>query len=95
TNLLDLGEPERVNSSLDIPTQPTDGTGDQLYENEELDLSFSAPEGWFLQQPERMDENTPDVVAVGPKMGEINPVISLRVIEKEGKTFDDFISEKK
>ncbi|MFB5613466.1 MAG: peptidylprolyl isomerase [Candidatus Nitrosomaritimum yanchengensis] len=94
TNLLDLGEPERVNSSLDIPTQPTDGTGDQLYENEELDLSFSAPEGWFLQQPERMDENTPDVVAVGPKMGEINPVISLRVIEKEGKTFDDFISEK-
>ena len=94
TDILDLGEPERVNSSLDIPTQPTDGTENQLYENEELDVSFNAPEGWFLQQPERVDENTPDVVAVGPKIGEINPVISLRVIEKEGKTFDDFISEK-
>ncbi|MGD8707267.1 MAG: peptidylprolyl isomerase [Nitrosopumilaceae archaeon] len=94
TDILDLGEPERVNSSLDIPTQPTDGTENQLYENEELDVSFNAPEGWFLQQPEKVDENTPDVVAVGPKIGEINPVISLRVIEKEGKTFDDFISEK-
>jgi peptidyl-prolyl cis-trans isomerase B (cyclophilin B) len=93
-DLLEQGEPERVNSSLDIPTQPTEGTGSQLYENEELDLAFSAPEGWFLQQPEKMDENTPDVVAVGPKVGEINPVISLRVIEKEGKTFDDFIEEK-
>jgi len=94
TDILDLGEPERVNSSLDIPTQPTDGTENQLYENEELDVSFNAREGWFLQQPEKVDENTPDVVAVGPKIGEINPVISLRVIEKEGKTFDDFISEK-
>jgi len=94
TDLLDLGEPERVNSSLDIPSQPTEDTENQLYENEELDVSFNAPEGWFLQQPEKVDENTPDVVAVGPKIGEINPVISLRVIEKEGKTFDDFISEK-
>ena len=94
TDLLQLGEPERVNSSQETPLQPTEGTGNQLFKNEKLDLAFSAPEGWFLQEPERMDENTPDVVAVGPKLGEINPVISLRVIEKEGKTFDDFIEEK-
>ncbi|MFB5618050.1 MAG: CFI-box-CTERM domain-containing protein, partial [Candidatus Nitrosomaritimum aestuariumsis] len=31
---------------------------------------------------------------VGPKTGQINPVISLRVVDKDGKTFDDFISEK-
>jgi len=93
-DLLGLGQPERVNSSLDIPTQPSEGTGNQLYENKELDVSFLAPEGWFLQQPEKVDENTPDIVAVGPKIGEINSVISLRVTEKGGKTFDDFISEK-
>jgi len=93
-NLLDLGEPERVSESLDIPTQPTNGTGNQMFENEELDVAFSAPEGWSLQQPPKVDENTPDVVAVGPKIGEINPVISLRVIDKEGKSFDDFIQEK-
>ena len=92
--LLELGEPERVTSSMDVPTQPMEGTGSQMFENEELDVAFSAPEGWFLQQPPKADENTPDVVAVGPQTGEINPVISLRVIEKDGKTFDDFIKEK-
>ena len=93
-NLLDLGEPERVSESMDIPTQPTEGTGSQMFENKDLDVAFSAPEGWSLQQPPKADENTPDVVAVGPNTGEINPVISLRVIDKEGKTFDDFIKEK-
>ena len=94
SDILDLGEPERVTSSMDITPQPTEGTGSQLYESQELDLAFSAPEGWFLQQPEKIDENTPDVVAVGPKTGEVNPVISLRVTEKNGKTFDEFINEK-
>ena len=94
SDILDLGEPERVTSSMDIIPQPTEGTGSQLYESQELDLAFSAPEGWFLQQPEKIDENTPDVVAVGPKTGEVNPVISLRVTEKNGKTFDEFINEK-
>ena len=41
-----------------------------------------------------MDDNTPDVVAVGPKTGEINPVISLRVNDRGGNSFDDFIAEK-
>ncbi len=93
-DLLDLGEPERVTETTDIPTQPTEGTGSQMFESEELDVAFSAPEGWSLQQPPKTDENTPDVVAVGPKVGEINPVISLRIVENDGKTFDDFIQEK-
>ena len=94
TKLLDLSEPERVSESLDIPTQPTEGTGSQLFESEDLNIAFSAPEGWSLQQPPKTDENTPDVVAIGPNTGEINPVISLRVIDKEGKTFDEFLQEK-
>ncbi len=94
SNLLDSGEPERVDSSVDSIPQPTEGTGSQLYENKDLDLAFSAPEGWFLQEPEKTDENTPDIVVVGPKTGEINPVISLRITEKNEKTFDEFINEK-
>jgi len=92
--LPDWEEPERVTETTDIPTQPTEGTGTQLFENEELDVAFSAPEGWSLQQPPKTEENTPDVIAVGPKIGEINPVISLSISEKNGKTFDDFIQEK-
>ena len=94
SDLLDLGEPERVATNTDIPTQPIDDSSPQIFENEELDIGFTAPVGWSLQQPPKTDENTPDVVAVGPRTGEINPVISLRIIEKEGKTFDDFITEK-
>jgi peptidyl-prolyl cis-trans isomerase B (cyclophilin B) len=94
SDLLDLGEPERVSETLDIPPQPMEGTGNQLFENEELNVAFSVPEGWALQQPVKVDPNTPDVAAIGPNTGEINPVISLRVIDKEEKTFDDFISEK-
>jgi len=93
-DLLDLGEPERVEDIIDTPTPPSTETGSQLFENEELDVSFTAPEGWSLQTPQRVDENTPDVVAVGPQTGLINPVISLRIIEKDGKIFDDFIQEK-
>ena len=94
SNLLDLGEPERVISSMDLPPQPLEGTESQMYENEGLDVAFNVPEGWFLQEPQRVDENTPDVVAVGPKIGEINPVISLRVVEQDGYSFDDFIANK-
>ena len=93
-DLLDLGEPDRVTESVAIPEQPTEGTGNQMFENEQLDVAFSAPEGWSLQQPPKTDETTPDVVAVGPIIGQINPVISLRVIEKNGTSFDGFIQEK-
>ena len=94
-NLLDLGEPDRIRTeSVAITEPPTNESGSQLFESEELDVAFSAPEGWSLQQPPKTDENTPDVVAVGPKIGKINPVISLRIIEKDGKTLDDFIQEK-
>jgi len=94
SDLLDLGEPERVVATLDIPEQLTEGSGSQIFESKELDVTFSAPEGWVLQQPQKIDENTPDVVAVGPKIGDINPVISMRVYERNGASFDDFIKEK-
>ena len=92
--LLDLGEPERVSETMDVPEQPLEGTGSQIFENEELNVAFTAPEGWALQQPPKTDENTPDVVAVGPKTGDINPVISLRIIERNGTAFDTFVQEK-
>jgi len=93
-NLLDLGEPERVVERMEIPTEQTTGSGSQLFENEELDVAFSVPEGWSLQQPPKTGETTPDVIAVGPKIGKTNPVFSLSIFDKNGKTFDDFIQER-
>jgi len=87
SDLLELPDPERTLST--IPTS----TGNQKFESAELEIAFSVPEGWMLQEPEKIQEATPDVVAVGPKTGVINPVISLTVQQTNQKTFDDLISE--
>ncbi len=87
-NLLKLDEPERIESMVDSTI------GNQLFESKSLGITFSAPAGWLLQEPEKTDENTPDVVAVGPKNGSINPVISLTITDTIGKTLDELILEK-
>ncbi|MGY5149985.1 MAG: peptidylprolyl isomerase [Candidatus Nitrosopumilus sp. bin_68KS] len=88
SNLLVLSEPERT-QSID-----TSSTGNQKYESTEHGIAFSVPEGWLLQQPDKTQPNSPDVVAVGPKIGEINPVISLTVQQTNQRSLDDLISEK-
>ena len=88
SNLLDLPEPERTQSTVITPT------GNQKYQSPEHEISFSVPEGWLLQEPNKTDENSPDIVAVGPKTGSMNPIISLTIQNSDGKTFDEIISER-
>ena len=88
SNLLTLSEPERTQSTI------TPSTGNQKFESIELGVSISFPEGWLLQQPNKTQENSPDVVAVGPKTGVINPNISLTVLQTDKKTIGELISEK-
>lgn len=87
-NILELQEPERTESVI------TPSTGNQKYESAEHEIGFSVPEGWLLQTPEKTTSNSPDVVAVGPKVGAINPVISLTVEETNQRTMDDLIFDK-
>ncbi|MDF2421752.1 MAG: peptidylprolyl isomerase [Nitrosopumilus sp.] len=87
-NLLELQEPERTESTV------TPSTGNQKYESAEHEIGFSVPEGWLLQTRDKTQQNSPDVVAVGPKIGLVNPVISLTVQETNQRTLDDLISEK-
>jgi len=87
SNILELPKPERTGST-------TQSTGNQKFESEELGIIFSAPEGWLLQEPDGTQENSPTVVAVGPKIGVMNPVISLTVQETNQRTLDDLILEK-
>jgi len=87
SNLLELQDPERTEST--IVTE----IGSQKFESDEYGIKFSAPEGWSLQEPEKINENYPDVVAVGPKIGMINPVISLTIEATNQRTLDDIISK--
>ncbi|NRA04756.1 MAG: peptidylprolyl isomerase [Nitrosopumilus sp.] len=88
SNLLELSEPERTQS-----TTPQ-STGNQKFESAEHEIAFSVPEGWLLQEPDETQENSPTVVAVGPKIGVMNPVISLTVHETNQRSLDELISEK-
>ncbi len=87
-DILIMSEPERM-EPIEIPP-----SGNQKFESEQHEISFSIPEGWLLQEPDKTQENSPDVVAVGPKIGEINPVISLTVQDTNQRSLDDLISEK-
>jgi peptidyl-prolyl cis-trans isomerase B (cyclophilin B) len=87
-DIIELQDPERTQSTV------TPSTGNQKYESTEHEIGFSVPEGWLLQNPDKVDESSPDVVAVGPKIGIMNPVISLLVQETNQRTLDDLISEK-
>ncbi|WP_016939859.1 MULTISPECIES: peptidylprolyl isomerase [Nitrosopumilus] len=87
-DLIELTEPDRIQTDVLPPT------GNQQFESEEYDIAFDVPEGWLLQQPEKTQENSPDFVAVGPKVGNMNPVFSLTILPTEQKTLDDLIVEK-
>ena len=93
SNLLELSEPKRTQST-ETPSTVTPSTGNQIFESAEYGISFSVPEGWSLQQPDKTLEDAPDVVAIGPKIGVMNAVISLTVIQTNQKTLDNFIDEK-
>ena len=89
SNLLELLEPERIL----VPVIPRE-TGNQIFESQELDVKFSAPEGWLLQQPTKTSPDSPDIAVVGPKVSGVNPVISLTIFDSNEKSMDELISEK-
>ena len=89
SNLLELETPIRSESV--ITSTPS---VNQQFESTEHEVGFSIPEGWLLQTPDKTEQNAPDVVAVGPKTGVMNPVISLTVQDTGDRTLDDLIAEK-
>ena len=87
-DLIELSSPERL--ILDSPIS----SGNQIFDSEELEILISFPEGWLLQEPNNNQPGAPDVVAVGPKVENVNANISLTVIDGIDKSFDSYISEK-
>jgi len=88
SNIMNLSEPQRTGSTVTATPEFT------IFENQQLDVKFSAPVGWMLQQPPKSSADSPDVVAVGPEMDGFNPNITLTIKDATGKTLDDLISEK-
>jgi len=93
SDLLELDDPERVISST---IQPTETESEfEPYVNNRLGVSLLAPTGWIVQEPQKTSPDVPDIVFIGPKTGEINPVISIGIMSTEGKTLQQIIDDRK
>ena len=88
SNIMNLSEPSRTGSTVTAMPEFT------VFENQDLDVKFTAPVGWLLQQPPKSTPDSPDVVAVGPEINGVNPYISLTIKDATGKTIDELITEK-
>ncbi len=96
SDLLDLDEPERVIASTIQPTVQTEPTAEfELYSNNKLGISLLVQAGWTVQEPQKTAPDVPDVVFMGPQVGELPPVISIGIMLTEGKTLQQFIDERK
>ena len=79
SDLLNLGPPERTTKTIIQPPE----ISQEKYLNQDLGFSFTSPSGWQLSEPERIDDTTPVVVAIGPKQGGFNPHFSVAVGQSE------------
>jgi len=86
-DLLEQVEPERVVTLTNQTTQP--------YSNDKLGFSFEAPVGWLVQEPQKQNSATPDVVAVGGKIAGFTPVIAISVKNSNGTSLENYSSELK
>jgi peptidyl-prolyl cis-trans isomerase B (cyclophilin B) len=84
-DLLNLGEPEREMA-------PTNQTA-QEFSSEKLGFSFVAPLGWLVQEPQQKNLQTPDIVAVGIKIGGFTPAISISVKDANGVSLDKYSAD--
>jgi len=87
SNLLELDEPEQVLSS-------TDESIHGPYTNEELGISFIAPQGWLLQEPEKTNPIIPDIVVFDPANGTTYPTITITILDANGKSVEQLLIEK-
>ena len=86
SDLLDLGEPERTSLPSTTPI-------DSEYVNDNLGFSLTAPEGWLIQEPTKIHDAVPDVVLVGPIINGFNSAISVTVINSNGISIDEYVTE--
>jgi peptidyl-prolyl cis-trans isomerase B (cyclophilin B) len=84
-NVLNLGEPERIVSHSTFENG--------IYANTLLEFSFKAPEGWTLQEPQKLQPGTPDVVIIGTKTDDFNSVIAFLIEYKNQTSLDQYVKE--
>ncbi len=91
-DLLELDEPQRIDTFSNPNTSIPPPVGDTTFESVEHDIKFDIPEGWLLQELDNTDPNAPDMVALGPTIGNFPAAISLSVEQTNGQTLDEIVA---
>jgi len=84
SNILNLGEPERFVSHSTL-----DKSGN--YQNTLYGFSFHIPENWTIQEPEKTQPESPDVVVVGPAADGFTPVVAFLIENTNGTSLDEHV----
>jgi len=82
----ELGQPEGVSA-------PNISYFDGPYIDEKLGFSLITPQGWQVQQLQKTTDETPDIAIVGPGTTGINPIITISVVNANGKSLDQRVDE--
>ena len=88
SNLLELGDPERITQSIAKPP-PISGK----YSNDKLGFSIEFPIGWNAQEIESTNPVIPDVAAVEQKAVGTPSSISILVENSNGRSLTEFLDE--
>ena len=87
SNLLELGDPERITQS-EIPQ-----TNDEKYTSDTFGFSIEFPIGWAAQEIESTNPAIPDVAAVEQKATGTPSSISVLVENSNGRSLTEFLDE--
>ena len=86
---LNLAPPERTGESMNIQT-----TEPGVFRSERLGIQMQFPIGWLVQEPAKTSKNSPDVYALGPAVGSIPQAMTLTILDTNGLTFEQLITQK-
>ena len=100
SDLLNLESPEVLSPTESATELSAEATAElttkstiERYTDEELGISFIAPSGWIIQQPQKTDPQVPDIVIMGPISEGFNPLISVTIVSTDGKSLEQSIAE--
>ena len=70
-------------------------SGPQTYESQRLGVKFLVPEGWFVQEPPKRTQTSPDIAATGPMGLKIPISLTLLIEDTNSRTFQQVVEDKK
>lgn len=65
------------------------------YANPSLGITFQAPEGWTVQEPNKSQSGAPEIAVIAPYSSGFTASISFNIENANGTSLDDYIKDKK